>query len=283
MDEKFKTLVLRELLPRVVQELQERHGELAEKHDVFFESMQGVFAGDFEKDPEGTLEHYLRLRDSECAWEEGDFRTFDLLLDNFIGREIARALKKELMDYGYYDEALYYTWEDFRELPRLRRENQELRAEVERLRGRLNMAMRDKRQLEKDLMELREVAGEDGLRLIQEKRMEVERLRRDAEEMKKRCRGLEDKLGAMVMASQGRRVARMALILRATMELGIVTPSVLKERTGLKMYLVQELLAMLLELGLIEKKARGVYVPVSDVGEDVELIIARRMLRRWMS
>lgn len=283
MDEKFKTLVLQDLLPRVVRELKERHGELAEKHEVFFESMQGVFAGDFEKDPEAALEHYLKLRDGECAWEKGDFRTFDLLLDNFIGREIARELKKELMNYGYFDEALYHTWEDFRELPRLRKENKELRAEVERLRERLTEAMRDKRQLEEDLMELREATGEDGLRVIQEKRMEAEELRTGVMELRERCGGFEDKLAAMVMASQGRRVARMTLILKTAMELGIVTPSVLGEKTGLKRYLVQELLAMLLELGLIEKKARGVYVPMDDIGEDVELAIARRMLRRWMS
>ena len=277
MDQRLKKLVVEELLPRIVEDLQLKHKECAQRYGVFFDSMQEVFSREFISDPIGTMERYLSLGDEECAWERGDFRTRDLLLDNFIGREIARAVRRELEQLGYYEETYFLSWGDFKRIPEIFRENSELRKEVERLRQEIREARQENRVLREELEEV--LKNKDIKELIER----VQELKKELASTRQRCRMLENRLTALLMAPQAKKLAEMALILRAALKQGHATPAMLIKETKLKKYKVQALLKELNSLGLLAKQVRGFYTPADVPEGEVEIAIARRMVRRCMS
>jgi|GEM_PF-2783592 hypothetical protein len=277
MDRKLIKFVIEDLLPRIVRELKLKHRECAERYGVFFDSMQEVFAREFSSDPEGTLKRYISLCDEECAWERGDFRTRDLLLDNFIGREIARAVRRELEKLGYYEETLYITWEDFKRLPELLRKNFKLKREVERLKQKLNEAKQENRFLRE---ELEKVIKDGSLNNLRRKR--AEELEGELNKLRQKCKLLENRLIALSIAPRAKKLAEMALILRAALRYGHATPAMLVKETKLKRYKLQVLLKELISLNLMVKHAHGFYTPAVDSEEEIELAIARRMVQRWM-
>ena len=277
MDRKLRNLVLKGLLPRIVRELKLKHRECAERYEVFFDSMQEVFSREFISDPIGTMERYLSLSDEECAWEKGDFRTRDLLLDNFIGREIARALRRELERLGYYEEIYFLSWRDFKRIPEIFRENSELRREVERPRQEIREAGQENRVLREELEEV--LKSKDVEELIER----VQELKKELASTRQRCRMLETRLTALLMAPQAKKLSEMALILRAALNHGHAMPAMLIKETKLKRYRVQALLRELNSLGLVARQVRGFYTPADVPEGEVELAIAKRMVRRWMS
>jgi len=275
MDHKFIKFVVEDLLPRIVRELKLKHRECAERYGVFFDSMQEVFAREFSSDPEGTLKRYLSLGDEECAWEQGDFRTRDLLLDNFIGREIVRAVRRELEKLGYYEDTLYITWEDFKRLPELLRENFKLRREVERLKQELKEAKQENWFLRGELEDFKRDRSLRG--------KEAEKLESELNKLKQKCKLLENRLIALSIAPQAKKLAEVALILRAALRHGHATPAMLVKETKLKRYKVQALLKELISLNLMVKQAHGFYTPAVVSEEEIELAIVRRMVERWMN
>lgn len=286
MDDEVKKHLLT-LIPEKVRLLMERHEARAQKTEVFFESMQGVFTGDFEKDPEATLEHYLNLSDEECAWEKGDFRTQDLLLDNFIGRELARELKHELD--AMRDVEDYKTKASLEELTR---ENEELRKERDAILERLSNAQKKYDALEGEVKRLRdslsnkeagehEEAGgelEDRLLRAEQRLMEGEEY---SNKLELYAKGLEKRLQECLQKREPLKLSRMAKLMGLALEVGRFTPSYAAEELDMKLYMVQDYLAELVEAGMLEKLRRGYYKAGVELESDgLEVEIAQRLASR---
>jgi predicted transcriptional regulator len=247
MEEEVKRHLLG-LIPKKVGMLMARHRECAEKFPSFWQTFPERFAKMFEEEPEKTLKRFLALGNEECAWEKEDFMYRDLHLDNFIGREIARELKLELDQ-----------MEDF-EIDKGEAERAELLLENTRLKRRLYELEEEHSRL-KAAMEDRVGEGED-LRL--------------------RCKGLEERLKECLRRREPKKLARMARIMRLVLEEKNITPSYASRELGINIRMLHDYLAELVEIGMLKKVAKGYYRAGEIGGEDLDLEgeVARRLAEK---
>jgi regulator of replication initiation timing len=224
------------LIPGKAAMLRERHRECSEKYPSFWETFPGRFARMFEEEPEKTLERFLNLGDEECAWERGDFRTRSILLDNFIGREIARELRRELE--GMED---FEAEKPGAELQRLLDENMELR---ERL-----------RRLEEDYSKLK---------------ARVESTAEEEEELRRRCKELEERLRECLRRREPKKLARMAGIIRLALRERNITPGYASRELGIGRRMLHDYLSELVGTGMLKKVVKG-YYKIGEIGETGDL------------
>jgi hypothetical protein len=266
MDENVKEHLLR-LIPKKVPILVQRHRECSKNFKAFWDTFPERFAEEFEAEPERTLEKYLSLSNEDCAWEKGDFMTRDRLLDNFIGREIARELKAELDK-----------MEDIKP--------EEPEANVEQLLQENIRLKKERDMLEEQLLESREKLEEfkkeaenggrgkelSGLRSrLEEKEEENRRL-------KDKCEDLEEKLKRCLQRREPKKLSRMAKIIKLGMKAKRFTPSYVSNQVGMKPHMVTDYLAELVEAGMLKKIQRGYYEVSCKLNEDsLEEEIARRL------
>jgi hypothetical protein len=265
MEEEVKKYLLG-LIPGKAAMLREKHKRCSEKYPSFWEIFPERFAKKFEAEPEKTLEEFLKLSDEECAWEKGDFRTRSILLDNFIGREIARELKLELD-----------RMEDFEaekpssQIEQLLQENLRLKKEKDRLQRELSES---KRELEELRKKVEEEGLEEELSGLRSKMEEYEQLRRY-------CEGLEERLKRCLQRREPKKLARMARILRLGKEVVRFTPSYASRQLGMKPHMVTDYLAELVEAGMLKKIQRGYYEIGEGIEEEnLEEEVARRLAER---
>ena len=275
---------LLELIPEKVRVLMDRHRECADKYWVFFESMQQVFAEEFEKDPEGTLERYLSLSDEECAWEKGDFRTRDLLLDNFIARELARELKKELEKMVDVDKEGEIGARGERSVEQLLQENIKLKSERDAYLKKLEKAERERDELKS---RLEKALGGDTARMkeeYREKLAQVEQRLREREEYARRLKlytkNLEAKLQECLQRREPVKLTRMAEIVKLGWKVGGIVPIFAARKLGIKPFMVRKYLSELVEIGMVERVAKGYYMVKEKPEEKLEAAIAKRLAQK---
>jgi hypothetical protein len=281
MEEEVRKYLLG-LIPKKVDILMERHRECSRKFPSFWDTFPERFAEEFETEPEKTLEKYLSLGNEDCAWEKGDFMTRDRLLDNFIGREIARELKAELDRMEDIGEPEPGGGEI------LLQENIKLKKERDRLLDRLSVCEKEKADLEKRVRDLAEDGtlsrAEEAKREAEAKLARAERKLREGEErvekMEHYARGLEERLKKCLQKREPKKLRRMAEILELGSEVGGFVPMLAAEKLGLKLSVVYEYLRELTEIGMLERVRRG-YYRVREKPEEgnVEEVLAKRLAR----
>jgi regulator of replication initiation timing len=247
MEEEVKRYLLG-LIPGKTAMLRERHKRCSEKYPSFWETFPERFARMFEEEPEKTLERFLNLGDDECAWEKGDFRTRSILLDNFIGREIARELRRELE--GMED---FEAEKPGAELQRLLDENMELRGRLRRL-------------------------AEDYSKL----KARTENITAEEEELRRRCKALEERLKECLRKREPKKLARMAGIIRLALRERNITPSYASKELGIGRRMLHDYLAELVEIGMLKKVVKGYYKigEINKETQDLEGEIARRLAEK---
>jgi DNA repair exonuclease SbcCD ATPase subunit len=276
LEEEVKKYLLG-LIPKKAAMLRERHRECSEKYPSFWEIFPERFAKKFETEPEKTLERFLKLGDEECAWEKGDFRTRSILLDNFIGREIARELKLELDKIRDITPNEKPSAEEV-----LLQENIRLKKERDRLQERLSACEEEREGLERQVRELEEDLREDGARRKAEEELaQLERKLREgeekAEELERYARSLEERLKHCLQKREPKKLARMARILELGSEVGGFVPLLMARRLGIKLHMVYEYLRELAEIGMVERVSRGYYRVREKPGENIEEELAKRL------
>lgn len=283
MNERLKELVLADVLPRAERELVRRHVECVEKYPGFWRTMPERFAREFEKKPEETMVKYLNLGDEDCDWRGADFRNRDLRLDNFIGRELAREVQKVLLQYGFFDAELWFvTWDDMEGMQALRERNQEL-SETVRMRERdLSKMKVEYERLHRKNMELMELLKQEPMKQVLEKKERIDELMAELMELREELKRMKGHLAAVEMSIGARGLAQACKVLRVCVERRGVTPSFVAKATGLKPDRVYDLLAELVNHGLLMKKYHGYYELAADLDvENLELEVALRRVKRW--
>lgn len=297
VEEKVKNYLLG-IIPDKVRALRERHRECAERYPSYWETMPDRFARMLEKNPGETLERFLSLRDEECAWREADFITRDLYLDNFIARELARELKKELdaMEVpekepagaaGHGGDAAASE-----EVQVLLKENVRLKGKVEDLVRKIEECEKEKEELRAELSKQRKTARKEESKKAAEERRELElrvanaegrlkMLSRDYERLEMYSKGLEKRLQKCLMRREARKLMRMAEILRVGQRIGMVTPALAADEAGINIDTTYDYIRELREIGMLKRARRGHYVLTAEIkDEGLEEEIALRLARK---
>jgi hypothetical protein len=283
MDERLVELVVEDVLLRVGRELRERHRECAERYPAFWDTMTERFARLFREKPEETMARFLALGDEECDWQSADFLTRDRRLDNFIARELAREIRKVLIQYGFFEADYWFVrWDDMEGVQTLREKNQELAEEVRRLRRDLARAEVEREKLLRKNRELLEAFSEEPMSLVLERDRRIEELEAELQRLRDENRALRDSLAALEVSRGGRHLSSLCSVVRAALRFGAVTPVMVAEETGISLDYVYDLLRELLALGVLRRRIRGFYELAAELDEErLELELALRRLGRW--
>jgi hypothetical protein len=283
VDERLVELIVEDVLPRVGRELREKHRECAERYPAFWDTMTERFARLFRDKPEETMARFLALGDEECDWQGADFMTRDRRLDNFIGRELAREVRKVLIQYGFFEADYWFVrWEDMEGVQTLREKNQELAEEVRRLKRDLVKAEVEREKLLRKNRELLEAFKEEPMSLVLERGRRIEELEAELQELRDENKALQERLAAVEVSRGGRQLASLCAVVRAALKFGAATPVMVAEETGISLDYVYDLLRELLDLGVLKRRIRGFYELAVELDEgNLELELALRRLRRW--
>jgi hypothetical protein len=297
VEEKVKKYLL-DIIPDKVRALKERHRECAEKYRSYWDTMPDRFARMFEKDPGETLEKFLSLRDEECAWREADFITRDLYLDNFIARELARELKKELDAMEVPEKELAEAAGPGEDSPApedvqgLLKENIRLKKAVEDLVRKIEECDREKEELRAELSKQKKAAKKTESKKAAEERRELElrvanaegrlkMLKKDIDRLEMYSKGLEERLQRCLMRREARKLMRMAGILRVGLRIGMLTPALAADEVGINLDTTYDYIRELREIGMLKRARRGHYVLVGEIKEEgLEEEIALRLARK---
>jgi hypothetical protein len=244
------------------------------------------FARKFRDKPEETMAEYLSLSEEECDWRSADFMTRNRRLDNFIGRELAREVRKVLIQYGFYEADYWFVrWDDMEGVETLREKNQELAEMVKRLRRDLARERVEKEKLYRKNQEFLELLRQDPYKEALELRKRVDELEADLIDLRREKGVLVRRLAAVEMGIRSRRFFRLCSALRVALEQGGVTPVFVADELGVSTDLVHELFNELMDLGLLVRYYRGFYRPAPElrdrVGVELEVEMALRRVRRW--
>lgn len=286
MDERLVELIVKDVLPRVLRDLKDRHRECVERYPAFWDTMPERFARRFRDKPEETMAEFLSLGEEECDWRGADFSNRDLRLDNFIGRELAREVRKVLIQYGFFEADYWFVrWEDMEGVETLRERNQELAGMVKRLKRDLARERVEKEKLYRKNLEFLELLRKDPYKEALELRKRVEELEAELADLRRGKGVLERRLAALEMSSRSRRFFRLCSALRVALEQGGVTPVFVADELGVSTDLVHELFNELMDLGLLVRRYRGFYRSVPELrvggGVELEVEVALRRVRRW--
>jgi hypothetical protein len=286
VDERLVELIVEDVLPRVLRDLKDRHKECAERYSAFWDTMPERFARKFRNKPEETMAEYLSLGEEDCDWQGADFMNRDRRLDNFIGRELAREVRKVLIQYGFYEADYWFVrWDDMEGVQALREKNQELAGMVKRLERDLARERVEKEKLYRKNQEFLEMLKQDPYKEALELKKRVEELEADLLDLQREKGVLERRLAAVEMSNRSRRFFRLCSALRVALDQGGVTPIFVAEELGVSTDLVHELFNELMDMGLLVRRYRGFYRPALELrdggGVDLEVEVALRRVRRW--